>query len=106
MHTPGPWHQSTHGTDSYIWGANERTNGCVARVNLCRTSNVTSAEREANAMLIAAAPDLLAASVMLRHWLPETDDLVKLLPHGKHHILKALADLDTAIAKATQPCPT
>lgn len=60
--TPGPWHINEHGSDAYVWGPTElRLAGCIARVNLGETHNVTRAQREANAKLIAAAPDMLQA---------------------------------------------
>ena len=52
-HTPGPWRQVGH----TIWaGEPNTTNGPIAEA-----SGTTSEEVEANARLIAAAPELLSA---------------------------------------------
>ena len=52
QHTPGPWHQWGHS----IIGADANHNGrAVAKVG-----DYTPAINQANALLIAAAPDLLA----------------------------------------------
>ena len=63
-HTPGPWHIGEHGGTSnayiWIWPADENKRGCVARVNLYDADGQRP-QREANASLISAAPDMLAA---------------------------------------------
>ena len=62
-HTPGPWRApligGDHGTTGIIW-ADEPHGGVVATVS--RTvQHPDPAEQTANARLIAAAPDMLAA---------------------------------------------
>lgn len=51
-HTPGPWEAyKTSPTDSHGWGVAAGSRGCIT----------CSVAHEADARLIAAAPDLLAA---------------------------------------------
>lgn len=69
-HTPGPW--AVSGTDTvgtYVGGRYEYT--CVAMVGPERRA--AEGEREANARLIAAAPDLLDALERLVANLDEGD---------------------------------
>ena len=92
-HTPGPWSEArrSHCTvlnALFINGGGDR----VARVVVPHTaSNIE--EYEANARLIAAAPDLLDALIRLRHWA----EAGQVNYTGDHPV--ALAR--TAIAKAT-----
>jgi hypothetical protein len=58
QYTPGPWHVS--GDGGGIWSRPNDPSVAVA------VSNRPLAERDANARLIAAAPDLLAALDMCR----------------------------------------
>jgi hypothetical protein len=64
QHTPGPW-QVNHWDKTQVCDADGEVRGC-APIAYCEGS---MAERKANARLIAAAPELLAA-------------LQKLLSHG------------------------
>jgi hypothetical protein len=57
-HTPGPWHLNTLETVLYSVHANR---GCVAEISRGTMNEVPANEIEANARLIAAAPELLAA---------------------------------------------
>jgi len=59
-YTPGPWHVSSTGTDVIGPPRVPNTTGAKARV-IAVMSNAAFAECEANAHLIAAAPDLYAA---------------------------------------------
>ena len=62
--TPGPWRrQRPHGSDIPVWGADGKSRGCVALVNM---SAERAAEAEANAVLIAAAPETAAERDRLR----------------------------------------
>ena len=87
QHTPGPWRycktngSPTHG-EHVIAGSKP---GYLAEVRDCGSGDVG-----ANARLIAAAPELLAALVELRDWYTE------------HTGLPAVA-ANAAIAKAVQP---
>lgn len=61
QHTPGPWHMMRHGSDGFLWGPEKlKLRGCIAKINLGETSNVSAEQREADAALLIAAPDLLA----------------------------------------------
>jgi len=64
QHTAGPWRrQRPHGSDIPVWGADGKSRGCVALVNM---SAERAAEAEANAVLIAAAPETAAERDRLR----------------------------------------
>jgi hypothetical protein len=96
-HTPGPWEVRAAGVQSQ--GGDAGT--FVARVNAglvarCMTNqgNLSSAEcliaAQANARLIAAAPELLAACKEARHWITSES-------RGEEDCLKQLdAAIDTA----------
>ena len=60
-HTPGPWRtiESTNTTMRTVVGPDFPGQGYIADVNLCRTSDAQDVDGEANARLIAAAPELL-----------------------------------------------
>lgn len=86
QHTPGPWHVNTLETVPHTIHA---LRGHVADVSRGTMNEVGADEIEANARLIAAAPDLLAAAI-------EAADTLE--GEGIHaHALRA------AIAKATRP---
>ena len=69
-HTPGPWHTPArkHGT-RYV----EARIGCglLQEVAACGPTEVPE-QQEANARLIAAAPDMLAALKAIVLWIPST----------------------------------
>ena len=60
-HTPGPWRtiESTNTTMRTVVGPDFPGQGYIADVNLCRTNDAQDVDGEANARLIAAAPELL-----------------------------------------------
>ena len=60
-HTPGPWRtiESTNKTMRTVVGPDFPGQGYIADVNLCRTNDAQDVDGEANARLIAAAPELL-----------------------------------------------
>ena len=64
QHTPGPW---TTGHPS-PWGAADENRGCLSRGEYIVFPLPEDDEIEANARLIAAAPDLLAALRDLVDW--------------------------------------
>lgn len=75
-HTPGPWALGKHGV--IVGGkANEYVNGSAqAQLAMVTLLNGTErddpvAERDANAHLISAAPELLTALIELRDWYAE-----------------------------------
>lgn len=99
-HTPGPWHyQGATGfntslddfevnSDGDDWGA-----VAVVTVNQLGVRNITDEEAEANAKLIAAAPDLLDALVKMTEELapklgygPESNGYIQM---ARHAIAKA-----------------
>ena len=60
-HTPRPWRtiESTNTTMRTVVGPDFPGQGYIADVNLCRTNDAQDVDGEANARLIAAAPELL-----------------------------------------------
>jgi hypothetical protein len=62
-HTPGPWATDRDPDRRFLVYCNDATGSLVARTggNGFEYVNTSDAEQEANARLIAAAPDLLAA---------------------------------------------
>jgi hypothetical protein len=72
QHTPGPW--TAHGPSP--WGAADENRGCLSRGEYIVFPLPEDDEIEANARLIAAAPDLLhalkwAADYVSQGWLRE-----------------------------------
>jgi len=68
MHTPGPWLAATHLDKRHHYhavmaykGGKDGEGGLVASVHFGFGSHFIDSEAQANARLIAAAPDLLAA---------------------------------------------
>ena len=57
QHTPAPWRLNA-GNETLVMGSNQRP---IARAECGGTSGIGLAEAEANARLIAAAPDMLEA---------------------------------------------
>jgi hypothetical protein len=72
-HTPGPWRtiESTNKTVRTVVGPDFPGQGYIADVNLCRTNNAQDVDGEANARLIAAAPELLEVCKYLVHMIGE-----------------------------------
>jgi hypothetical protein len=102
-HTPGPWDWFTRRTDSkertepdcetrHIVGANGQ--GFAFTVGLFHD------EDEANARLIAAAPELLALAVRCESWLTSVEDDAIARGDGREYS-QFVHDLRAAIAKAT-----
>jgi len=64
-HTPGPWTVSETAGNLYVQAGPDTDIALVYRpypgLGVCQTTDDQTAERAANAELIAAAPDLLAA---------------------------------------------
>ena len=95
-HTAGPWHihaereRNLYGSQSvYICGEGEWPESQLARVNVMDGLG----EREANAALIAAAPDLLALVHQYRNDLRH--------PPAADSITRRLAAIDAVLAKVT-----
>ena len=89
-HTPGPWAILPRAVGGYeVQGTDADGEGSFVEV-------VATCHREANAQLIATAPDLLAALKMAAHCLQW-----HVANHPTGMDAKALADAKAAIAKAT-----
>lgn len=92
-HTPGPWALNGPWHIQAETPMNDPTGKrVVALITPCR--GASQAEREANAHLVAAAPDLMAA-------LHTAADALS--PPRNQEEIKALAVVRAAIAKATTP---
>jgi hypothetical protein len=94
-HTPGPWKAERHGAcGAFIIDGEHWQDVGIASVNRYDRHDV-----EANARLIAAAPELLA----------ECERLVKIIksfpgePIGGWYWMNTLSRLEAVIAKATEP---
>jgi hypothetical protein len=85
-HTPGPW-QVNHEDPTQVCDADGEVRGC-SPIAHCTVG--TMAERKANAKLIAAAPEMLAALLAMQAFIEGEPDAVE--PFG---LIRA------AIAKAT-----
>ena len=93
-HTPGPWmHERIHDAIPYDWRVLAATGERVAEVADWVAPRAESEEGEANARLIAAAPELLVALEMLRE---------QIVTSGRASDL-VLAASQAAIRKATAP---
>lgn len=86
-HTPGPWRTTGVYIDSDF--------GTVCHATF--SADLSSGSPEANARLIAAAPDLLEAGQKLMRSIQEMD------PEQRGCSTVAYAEMFEAIAKATQP---
>jgi hypothetical protein len=64
-HTPGPWHVERDGDETMVWSGRTEQQAQWAIADVCGTASgivgLRLGEGIANARLIAAAPDLLAA---------------------------------------------
>jgi len=87
-HTPGPWMESSFEVWSPLNG--KRFGKVVANL---RRAEAPDDEARANALLIAAAPDLLAACV----------EFVRKLEAGEAKSKRSYEQMKAAISKATQP---
>ena len=88
-HTPGPWEAGHYNGTPTIFDS--RGNGTIP---LATVHDVTTGDPEANARLIAAAPDLLAACEALAQWADK-----ECMPVGETND-GPWDQLDAAIAKA------
>ena len=96
-HTPGPWDFDdlrSDGGNLEIVGGNDV---CVADVD----PDGSDDEVMANARLIAAAPDLLAACA---RWVSEAEKFASVNGFNLNDTGTAYAQVKAAIAKAVQPC--
>lgn len=108
-HTPGPWRvgpsndvQGRYADSSQIWVPHGAVSHCVVA-----SVNYHLSQSEANARLIAAAPDLLKAAKEVLAGLNARIDAA--LADGGHAVpvFHGIAELHAAIAKAENtPAPT
>jgi hypothetical protein len=110
-HSPGPWEAHGGGGTGtrwniYAWYVPPRGSVTPAGRLLVAQVNVaaTGAEREANARLIAAAPDLLAALKRLRRQVSLTPSGMLAGISGRDDE-RTIADVDAAVAKAEGGAP-
>lgn len=107
-HTPGPWISA----EPYPYGVQvSSTNGYVCRVS--ESGKKSTEEQRANARLIAAAPDLLAALedaiAKMKQYIPKAaqgydNGCFKYVGMGEDFDCScAICKARAAIAKATQP---
>ncbi len=87
-HTPGPWHTIREGS-STVYVESRIGGGWVQEVSSCGPTANGSEEQEANARLIAAAPELLDALEMV------------MKKYSKHLDGFAFEQCHAAISKAT-----
>lgn len=101
-HTPGPWTASNHGV---TWRILAGEAGGFSRPIIARTCEAqTDAEAEANARLIAAAPELLAACETALTALDAAHAKLKgmgLIPNPKPDPVRDCLRLAIAIATGT-----
>lgn len=99
-HTPGPWKHSSF----QVWAQGEAGNTFGTMVASLRRAHATDAVVEADANLIAAAPDLLAALQLLQDAaLPISRGGDVLDEKGFNTLAHPISVALAAIAKATQP---
>ena len=104
-HTPGPWHVVTNwqGYPYQIrasFASEGKPGGIVDITRWASISLPSSAEGAANAALIAAAPDMLAALKEARHALRWVLNTLQMAVSDHSAAQVALLDVETAIAKA------
>ena len=92
-HTPGPWSLSKTDRYFYVRGAGGEY---IQQYMVGAQKKSVNEVREANARLIASAPELLEALIKCR------DELAG-LPHSLGYDFTHLPALDALIRKATQP---
>lgn len=90
QHAPGPWFQT------YPRVICDASGVGIASSGLLSDEKRSQAEQEANARLIAAAPELLAALKRVEEIIRSGDDLSKESHYGQEH-----NQIRAAIAKAT-----
>lgn len=105
-HTPGPWKWYRANGDylDSLWGGeNESRNVLTANVE-CRSESDQFSfidAYEADARLIATAPDLLDALIETEHQLTREIEGADLCDDGRHHLYPLREQVRAAIAKAT-----
>lgn len=99
-HTPGPWRAAAFNDDG-VWRIVDGKGKRVCHIHPCMIKS--DAEIDANARLVAAAPELLTA---LQHLRQELRAAFRLDVRKHFSLMAADAMAGTAIHKATQPGDT
>lgn len=96
-HTPGPWFARFHGDGAFDIEDKDPREGCNLSSVLCSryTWREKAVEMKANARLMAASPDLLAALQTFVKYLADTDE------EGLIEHVEPMIAARAAIAKAT-----
>lgn len=99
-HTQGPWGRGElDGESVYIWAYRSEGDDEGRLIGSASAEEVPEAECEANARLIAAAPELLDACIHLLHW-QEMERTNVGARHGPALLRTALEKARAAIANA------
>ena len=104
--TPGPWLRdgltiyALHHDGEYRKGVPTLVNRFSAHVEPCLYQGGPEAEAEANARLIAAAPDLLAVLVSVERFITETENPEDVWWTVKRRMVALGPQVRAAIAKA------
>ena len=104
-HTPGPWTVTADGAGWYIEATPERGHSLafIASPEFQEEPDTSASEAEANASLIAAAPDLLEALQWLVDILPDPDlDNDELQRTWTRRARAAIAKATGGAARATE----
>ena len=104
-HTPGPWAVDSDGSGWYIEATPERGHSLafIASPEFQEEPDTSASEAEANARLIAAAPDLLEALQWLVDILPDPDlDNDELQRTWTRRARAAIAKATGGAARATE----
>jgi len=96
--TPGPWHSANVSLATWNVGVYDQTGTSVALLKVSSALHVL--RREADARLIAAAPDLLDALVLAEDVLARRPYSSEIWPNGTHPF-NGIEQIRAAIAKAT-----
>ena len=100
-HTPGPWFTLREGF-SAIYVEARIEGGMLQEVAMCGPTEAGASQQEANAALIATAPELLSVAVNFEVSGPDSDGLLWLLLHGNGTTGKAMFNLGKAHTVAAQ----
>lgn len=88
-HTPGPWRREMHDNGAFDIKADDIVDGKVLRTYTIASRNPWTAnaeESEANARLLASAPNLLAAAQMAYDaWMMPAGEFEKKYPANSSH---------------------
>ena len=96
LHTSGPWQVSCRCTTEFKerWYVETDSNYGVAK--MVTSPNTSDGEREANAKLIAKAPELLKALKWATDWMEDVEDIdgVRCAPTRLGSVQKLIAEIE------------